>query len=58
MVSVLINECQHKAETLDGVLSVFVLNELTKENQVNGIDNGYRGTWFPNYPWPADTKAC
>ena len=26
--SVLMNECQHKAETLDGVLSVFVLFSL------------------------------
>ena len=51
------NECQHKAETLDGVLSVFVLNELTKEKQVNEINKRYRRTWFPNYPWPSDTKA-
>ena len=43
VVSVLMNECQHKAETLDAVLSVFVLNELTKENQVNGNNKGYRG---------------
>ena len=31
VVSVLMNECQHEAETLDGVLIVFVLYELTKK---------------------------
>ena len=35
--SVLMNECQHKAETVDGVLSAFVLflYELTKEFSEN-----------------------
>ena len=51
------NECQDEAETLEGVLCVFVLYELIKEKQVNEINKGYIRTWFPNYPWPSDTKA-
>ena len=66
MESILMNECQHNAKTLDGVLSGFVIEpfflyELTKEfseNNVNEIHKWYRGTLIPDYPCPADTKAC